>query len=880
MKINALNILNLNYKTKINLKNPCHTTNPFKALNKDTVSFSGKLRRFQNENNAIEYFSKIAKKVNGSLNQDDDLTAFETLGYDVDSDFDTDEITINGDYKPYFEFTYKKQLKTIPYADLGINEEKLLKNVRKITGKTYPCSEFEPDSDFKINILIIYPEKTRIKLLEILKEKAKKVNEALKNNQDEEAFKILGYETQKNEDGKITILGDYNTELLKTPHHIITMRDVGVNENELFRNVTRITNSGRFTRDFIPDHYIQSLHIYYRGESGAVNKLGNLMMKFRPDFIEKSNQTRELCKNGDYQQAILLVCPSARIGNDGKINIDDNFDMRFNYKLYWNRDKMPLKEMGFDEKTLLEHIGTIKGNLDLSKSDVDILPPNMTIKGRVYKKDSIDDKEFFKNYISLSDFSKIYKNIPAKVFSNYIESAHIKHAIRTDKDYYLSPEEIKNNPFIQSITERKDEILTSQELMETFGISSSDLSSALFCGKLKPYKKYIISGIDCWEAGNFLYDIADESNSKAIAEFKKKRTKQQLTSYKNLIKNNRFIEACLKHSTTAQTQRYNAKSYPQRNLEKLGYGSKADLIANCSLRMNAYEIKKYILDNNTYDTTTTYMMDTLIRSRENNPSIIKLSKLIKLLDKNLKDFADGVFEGKLDVITDIPYCLTYPKDYCIDVSTPKNLEFLRSIDNKDFQNWLNEAIRAKDEYTKKNAQAMLEFQHTSKPTYQERLKDIKRQFDDIEKTRALQQLDLLNKKNAIRKSMSLRNTIAWYLCPKTRQIKRDFSNSKIHEILERKKEIKDITEQLLAGEIQFKEAKEKIAKLQLSQEDAISVLAYHKLCWETSGTQEWKQALADAKVIMEKYEHFGLEAIEDDELKQRLAEWETKWVNQ
>ena len=52
------------------------------------------------------------------------------------------------------------------------------------------------------------------------------------------------------------------------------------------------------------------------------------------------------------------------------------------------------------------------------------------------------------------------------------------------------------------------------------------------------------------------------------------------------------------------------------------------------------------------------------------------------------------------------------------------------------------------------------------------------------------------------------------------------------------------------------------------------------MCWETSGTQEWKQALADAKVIMEKYEHFGLKAIEDNELKQRLAEWETKWVNQ
>ncbi len=74
------------------------------------------------------------------------------------------------------------------------------------------------------------------------------------------------------------------------------------------------------------------------------------MMKFRPDFIEKSNQTRELCKNGDYQQAILLVCPSARIGNDGKINIDDNFDMCFNYKLYWNKQKDELQSYNFHKK--------------------------------------------------------------------------------------------------------------------------------------------------------------------------------------------------------------------------------------------------------------------------------------------------------------------------------------------------------------------------------------------------------------------------------------------------------------------------------------------------------------------------------------------------
>ncbi len=29
----------------------------------------------------------------------------------------------------------------------------------------------------------------------------------------------------------------------------------------------------------------------------------------------------------------------------------------------------------------------------------------------------------------------------------------------------------------------------------------------------------------------------------------------------------------------------------------------------------------------------------------------------------------------------------------------------------------------------------------------------------------------------------------------------------------------------------------------------IDALAYHKNCWEISGTKEWKQALASAKII-------------------------------
>ncbi len=117
------------------------------------------IKNFDTEKKAYNYFKKIGKEVITSLEEDDDLTAFETLGYDVDSDFETNEITINGDYKSYFEATFGKKRDELyfSYSDAGINEERLFKNVKRITGDLNLSFSkiFELDKDLEVEGTIV-----------------------------------------------------------------------------------------------------------------------------------------------------------------------------------------------------------------------------------------------------------------------------------------------------------------------------------------------------------------------------------------------------------------------------------------------------------------------------------------------------------------------------------------------------------------------------------------------------------------------------------------------------------------------------------------------------------------------------------------------------
>ena len=213
----------------------------------------------------------------------------------------------------------------------------------------------------------------------------------------------------------------------------------------------------------------------------------------------------------------------------------------------------------------------------------------------------------------------------------------------------------------------------------------------------------------------------------------------------------------------------------------------------------------------------------------------------------------------------------------------KNLAFFKSIQDENFQNWLSGIISAKEIYTKRNIEAMEAFMKSDAPTATERKESIKEELRQIEierkKAESAKRLEIKERKLEHKRKLSLRNTIAWVLCPQTKQVKREHSNQKVQEIIAKNAELKEINEQLLAGEITLEEAKERIIGLNLPKSDEITMLSYHKTCWDISGTNEWKQALSDAKEIMKIYDEEGIDGIENPELKQRLIEWEADWAN-
>lgn len=857
--------------------------------NNDSVSFSGKLKdSFQTKKDAVEYYKNIANSVNESLQEEDDVTAFETLGYNVDSDFETDKITINGDFKPYFKIYVKGQLQEpISYEDVGISQDDLLRNVEQITGEKHLSPSFVPDDDFKINPSTVYPEKLGKKLEKIVAKRMEEAKKALDEGDDKKALGILGYETETNEDGKITIKGDYDSTLLKYGNKTISINDYEVDENSLLRNVSNIEGSAKFLEDFSPNHYIEAQNYRYTdkdfGYHSETEKLKGKFLRQHPSFIEQKEEIQTALNNQDTLGALNLMGICASKNKDDKIEISGDFAFSFPLRIGENKTSIGFDEVGADKKEILRNIQKITGSLYYPDSVVPKLQGGMEIGGYVALGKRTNEESFFEEYISPKHIAELYEGIPEDAILNYAQNGVLEPSIKTRNNVYFNTIEGENKAFLDSIMERRDEILTSEELQEKYGVSKVSVDHALQGGTLKGYG---LENTHCdrfARAKDFLFDITDERNKEGLLKLEKTGKQREIAKARaSMVPANDFERACLKNSIRLSDQT-STFSFPASDLEKLGYGTKADLMANCGLRINSYEIKQFILNNDSYDINKPYIMDTLLTSRHNNPSIISLKALQKKLGENKDVFREAVVQDKLNIITENPYRLTYPEDYCIDLADEKNLAFFKSIQDENFQNWLSGIISAKEIYTKRNIEAMEAFMKSDAPTATERKESIKEELRQIEierkKAESAKRLEIKERKLEHKRKLSLRNTIAWVLCPQTKQVKREHSNQKVQEIIAKNAELKEINEQLLAGEITLEEAKERIIGLNLSKSDEITMLSYHKTCWDISGTNEWKQALSDAKEIMKIYDEEGIDGIENPELKQRLIEWEADWAN-
>src|SRR5699024_4030606 len=116
---------------------------------------------------------------------------------------------------------------------------------------------------------------------------------------------------------------------------------------------------------------------------------------------------------------------------------------------------------------------------------------------------------------------------------------------------------------------RRDEILTSEELQEKYGVSKVSVDHALQGGTLKGYG---LENTHCdrfARAKDFLFDITDERNKEGLLKLEKTGKQREIAKARaSMVPANDFERACLKNSIRLSDQT-STFSFPASDLEKL-----------------------------------------------------------------------------------------------------------------------------------------------------------------------------------------------------------------------------------------------------------------------------------------------------------------------
>ena len=309
-------------------------------------------------------------------------------------------------------------------------------------------------------------------------------------------------------------------------------------------------------------------------------------------------------------------------------------------------------------------------------------------------------------------------------------------------------------------------------------------------------------------------------------------------------------------SSAARTNEFireNDETASEEELEILGYGSKADIIANAG--EGNYRFKKSVLKSGEFRLFEPEMRKALSSARKNNPAVVSIYKMPMPLT-----FA--LINGKVRSVKDI-YGMEDPG---INIADKKNLEYLRTVEIPDFQKWINEKLEAHAQYRKNNRRIFEEFKGSPKKIEIEIQKEVNAQKAKNEQLKAEEK----RKKTA----NSLRMTIAWILSPNTREVMRQKINPHIKEIMKKYKAAQEVHKKLLLGEIGLRESEQALLKLNLTDGEIHDLMSYYHSCWETAGTEEWKKGLQQGGIIADIYVKHGIDGFEsNDKLKQLVMQW-------
>ncbi len=445
-----------------------------------------------------------------------------------------------------------------------------------------------------------------------------------------------------------------------------------------------------------------------------------------------------------------------------------------------------------------------------------------------------------------------------------------RYGVQTRPIYFNEVFDKNFKTVIDKIKERRNEILVDTELMRYYGVSREDVHSAYKNGELKPYGIPEDTTVRPSTNDRFMFDIRDKANSSAIERF------EQHARTAKLYKKRDYLERIC-NANTVPVEEFPASAYPASALQRQGYGSKADLMANIGLHLKAYDIKNYILENDNYDISTPIMNSVIKNARKNNPALVGIDELKKSMGE--ENFFNGVITKQISFKTPITEFDPPLGHFVVDLDDKKNLEYLKSVDDDKFQTWLSARLDKAQKYKASNLQKLEEYRQETKPkTKDEVRKTLQQKFEEIRQRRLekRQQEALLKaqeKANNAR-NQSLRSTIAWTLAENTLQTQKENSNPHIREAGVKLEKLDKIQDELMNGSITYEEAELEIQKLNVPDNAKHVLLSFYKKCWEISGTEEWKQALKEAQKLTEIYNQQGLDGIEDEKVRNRLIQWE------
>lgn len=604
------------------------------------------------------------------------------------------------------------------------------------------------------------------------------------------------------------------------------------------------------------------------------NPLTADIVNFRGSKTVLYQQIKEALDNDDNAKALEIMGYNFRQDENGGITINE--DVNFLKKLGIS-NSYTLLEKGIDAEKLMKNVIKINGDLYTIGTNLKKLNENLEVSGYVHTKGI---PELFKNFSSQEDFAEQYGQgkLTSSIIKTYTDEDILKPSLKTKGALYFNGISKANKDFFDKFNKDIDNIYNNKELRDKFGLEKKDIQSIINTGKLNVWG-IGISRIEHPE--KYLYCGAE----KDINSF----TKSLIGSIK--CRNERILEARGKCKIEPAGINREEKTVSIEALEALGYGSKADIIANAAFKEDEYYFKRYILENNEYEFNNSSMVYALESAKKNNPALIPIpiGQLSTDISEKVQDIIySALILRRLNTVSDLNCGFT---GFCINLNDKKNLDFLRTIDDADFYQWLDERLASYEEYEAENHKKLKEFINLGNLNDEEVKADFKKRVNtelaqrkieleekQAEKRRLEQEKMHLKKEKMMQKRInhSLRSSLAWFLSPNTKEEMKKNFNTHINEILTKNKEAAKIHHKLLMHEITLEEADKRLSKLNMDEKEKIELLSYFKKCWDAVGSDEYKQAFEITRPYYEAYLEKGLDGIDNEVIKKFIEQWEIK----